>query len=140
MMEPLLLEDGETTERFMRREKNCFLIAELLDSFEVNPAAVRAQLRTLPEIRDPYIGEVFSLVVFLSDDFLSLKPDTSDDGDNVDQNRKTKRFFVIARMLPMELQMVLCNRIFKSPKDLVLKKHSEPGFKKLAKLESSGTF
>jgi len=50
------------------------------------------------------------------------------------QRAKTLRFFAIAGRLPMDLQMVLCNITFKSPKDLVLTKFSEPEFKRLSHL------
>ena len=41
---------------------------------------------------------------------------------------RSKSFFAIASQLPLELQMVLCNRVYGSPKDLVASKHSETGF------------
>jgi hypothetical protein len=110
---------------------NCRLIADLLNSFDQDPSLVRYQLRLLPGIREPYIGEVFALMVFYSDDFLSLKIEREE---MTTRERKAKRFFHITRALPMELQMVLCHRMFKSPKDLVLRKNSELAFKKIAKL------
>jgi hypothetical protein len=104
-------------------------------------------LRSLPEFRDPYIGETFGLIIFFSDDFFTLKADNKAStssttttttsrptGRQEEREDKAKRFFRIARKLPMELQMMLCNRMFNSPKDLVLRKDSEPAFKRLAKL------
>jgi hypothetical protein len=90
---------------------------------------VRHQLRLLSEFRNPYIGGVFALVVFFSDEFLTLKT-----GDKETKSEKAQRFFKIVRQLPMELQMVLCNRMFGSSKELVLTEISEPAFKKLARL------
>jgi len=49
-------------------------------------------------------------------------------------SRKAARFFQIAQHLPLELQMVLCNRVFGVEKVMVLTKHSEPAFQKLGKL------
>ena len=113
------------------------LIAALIDSFEADPAATRQQLRELPELRDSFMSDLFALVVFLCDGLLLTvdaessasffvfftKPSTS----------QAVRFFRIAQSLPMELQMVLCNRVFGSGKDHVLTKHSEPAFKKLGR-------
>ena len=58
-------------------------------------------------------------MVFLVDDF--VKP-----GPTMDEN--TARFFAISGKLPLELQMVLSNRVYNSPRDLVLTKHSKPSF------------
>jgi len=63
----------------------------------------------LASLKDPdlyYISEVeiFLAVILLSDDYLSLKPSA--------QNIKTAQFFRIGRRLPIELQMVLCLRVF----------------------------
>ena len=96
------------------------LITEYLD----NPHQTRTRLRTLPGIREFLIGEVFALVVFLSDEFVVVAGGTNE--------VNTKRFWFMGMQLPMELQMVLCNRMFGSAKDLVLTKYSEPAFRKLA--------
>ena len=73
---------------------------------------------------DPFVGAVFALVVFVSDEFVAVRPSA--------QASDPARFFVIASKLPMELQMVLCNRLFSSDKDIVLRKHSETAFLLLA--------
>ena len=65
------------------------------------------------------------LVVFLSDGLLQLKESR--------EGGRKGRFFKIALALPMDLQMVLCNRMFQSQKDFVLTKHSEPAFKNLVR-------
>ena len=75
-------------------------------------------------MRDPFISDLFALVVFLCDDLLTLKAVSSDPS----SSNKASRFFVIAQLLPMELQMALCNRAFGSSKN------SEPAFKKLGKV------
>jgi hypothetical protein len=124
---------SETEEDCQKRKDNCLLIAELIDAYERDPDGVCQELRRLPRIRDPHIGEVFGTVVFLSDDFLTLKavrqPLTASED-------RARRFFIIALALPMELQMVLCNRLFASGKDIVLGKHSEPAFRKLGKADT----
>jgi len=81
-------------------------------------------------VRDPFISDLFALVVFLCDDLLTLKAVSSDPS----SSNKASRFFVIAQLLPMELQMALCNRAFGSSKNFVLTKNSEPAFKKLGKV------
>jgi len=50
------------------------------------------------------------------------------------RNDGAVRFFCIARKLPLELQMLLCNRVVDSSRQSVLRKHSEPAFKHLARL------
>ena len=49
-------------------------------------------------------------------------------------SQKAVKFFKVACELPLELQTVLCHRAFRSGKDTVLTKHSEPAFKKLGRL------
>jgi hypothetical protein len=67
-------------------------------------------------------------VVYLSDGFLKLKPGSS--------ATAAGKFFSIATRFPLELQMILCNRVHGLHKDLVLTKYSEPAFKKLARKSS----
>ena len=107
-------------------------MATLLTAFEENPQAVIRELRMLPGIRDRAAGEVFSLVVFLSDSYLRLSPPR---GGMKGQEDGARRFFLMAQALPIELQMVLCNRLFHSLKDIVLCKFSEPAFRRLGKVD-----
>jgi len=123
---------GEPEEDFSRAKRNGPLIAALIDSFDLDPDATYQQLRELPELRNSFIGDLFALVVFLCDDLLVVNASST--------NKKATRFFQIAHRLPMELQMMLCNRVFGAGKDTVLTKHSEPAFKKLGRmLASSGS-
>jgi len=103
------------------------MIANLLDYFAVDAKGARQQVRELPELRDSYIGAYFALVIFLSDGLISLKLRSSPD-----DTQPAVRFFTIAQALPLELQMLLCNRAFRSRKDLILIAVSEPAFKHLA--------
>lgn len=100
------------------------LCADLIEEYDRDPAATSSRLRRLPEIRDNYIGRLFALVVFLTDNFVALKPETPN---------HVIRFLGISQRLPLELQMVLCNRVFGSGKNLVLIRHSEPGFRWLGR-------
>ena len=72
------------------------------------------------------------MIIFLSDDFLVFKerPENADE-EKGDPN-KLKRFFKITRVLPIELQKVVCNRLFGSARDLVRAVHSEAAFKRMA--------
>ena len=72
------------------------------------------------------------MIIFLSDDFLVIKktPENADEGKG-DPN-KLKRFFRITQVLPIELQMVVCNRLFGSARDLIRAVHSEAAFKRMA--------
>jgi len=68
-----------------------------------------------------------ALVVFYTDSFVApvaaaLQPDS-----------RTRRFFEIAARLPLELQMVLCNRMYGSPRSLILTTHLDPAFRCLAR-------
>jgi len=111
----------ESEEDFSRRVRCGPLIGLLVDSFEKDPEGVRMILRNLPGVRDPFIGKLFALVVFFSDNFL-LCPVSGD----------ARRFFKLAARLPLDLQMLLCNRAYRSPRDIVLSRYSEAGFRWLA--------
>jgi len=115
--------NSETEEVFKRKQQACPLIADLITRFEEDPTAVRAQLAYLPHVRDSFIGPLFALVVFVADNYARARPETP---------QHATRFFGVCSQLPLELQMVLCNRVFASPKDLVLARDSEPGFRWLA--------
>ena len=71
------------------------------------------------------------MIIFLSDDFLVIKktPVNADEGN--DDPNKLKRFFNITRVLPIELQMVVCNRLFGSARDLIRAVRSEAAFKRM---------
>ena len=122
--------DDESEEEYARIKHNCPLIATLIDSFDADPFTTRQQLRELRELRDPFISDLFSLVIFLCDELLTVSTEPSL---SIFKERAV-RFFKIAQCLPMELEMVLCNRAFGAGKNSVLTQHSEPAFKKLGKL------
>ena len=111
-------------EDFQRRRLKGPLCADLIDEYEHDRVAARNRLRRLPGLREYFIGHLFALVVFHSDNFVVTR-------DNADVS--CKRFFDIASRLPLEVQMVLCNRVFGSPKDIILSRDSEPGFKFLVR-------
>lgn len=71
------------------------------------------------------------MIVFLCDDYVrvnSLTPEA-----RTEAKRLTARFFSIASRLNMDLQMVLCNRLFGLTKDVVSSKFSETAFKSITR-------
>ena len=118
--------DDEAEEEFQIRKKYCAPCADLIDEYERDPAAVRNRLRRQPGLREYYIGHLFALVVFYSDSFVILNERTA--------HSCTKRIFRIASRLPLDLQMVLCNLIFGSPRDIIPLRDSEPGFQLLTRI------
>jgi len=113
-----------TTEDYERNKLNGPAIADLLDDYERDPVAVKGRLFRLPHLRDPFISRSFAIVVFYSDSFLRL-------GNTTPPN--VRRFMEISSHLPLELQMLLCNRMFGSEHDTISLKSSEPAFTWLAK-------
>ena len=111
------------------------LIADMIGSFDLDPFTARQRLRELPEIRDTFISDLFALVIFICDGLLTVGAEAfASSFSSTLTSRKATRFFQIAQHLPLELQMVLCNRVFGPRKDVVLTIHSEPAFKRLGKL------
>ena len=117
--------DTETVEVLKRRKANGPLCADLIDEHEREPVATRHRLRCQIGLREYFIGHLFALVVFHADSFVVIK-------EGVLQADIT-RFFRITYQLPLDLQMVLCNRIFGSPRDIILSRDSEPGFQLLTR-------
>jgi len=133
----------ETEEDFQRSHSNGSAIADLLDKYDSEPERVRRELRQLPGVRKTFIGHVFALVVFFTDDFVRTKGSpilrwfTSSKTDAQRQLvTNARRFFVICSKLPLELQMVVCCRMYGSGENIVLSTHSEPGFQLLARPSS----
>jgi len=106
------------------------------------------------------VGQVYALVVFLADDFVTLRSSSSssssygreesgrergggrgdfEEAEEEEQANK-RRFFRMASQLPLDLQMVLCNRVFGFSKDGISSKNSEPGFRWLANPKTWETF
>jgi len=113
----------ETEEVFQRSKTNGPLCASLIDEYERDPVAVRHRLRRQPGLREYFIGHLFALVVFHSDSFVVINERLA--------HPDIKRFFRICARLPLEVQMIICNRAFGSPKDIILSRDSEPCFQLL---------
>jgi len=100
-------------------------VVVLLEQFEENSAETRHAVRVELGWYDEMAAEVFALVVFVSDGLLRIQPRRA--------RNRISRFLKIAQGLPLELQMVLCNRLAGSPKDIVDQENSEMAFKNLSK-------
>lgn len=98
----------------LRRKKNNPIIADLIDAYEKDPGACRQC------IRGSFIARLFALVVFLCDGFLRLPEDH--------HSLKSGRFFSTCSRLPLDLQMLVCHRVFGSAKEVVLSGDSELAF------------
>ena len=123
-------EDGEGhTVLEIARKKRRREIVKLLERFIANPAQTRHEVRVKLGVLDELAAEVFALTVFLCDDLLQLKPALTT---TTPASAATTRFCVIISKLPMELQMVLCHRVFGSVRQNILRKDSEAAFKLLA--------
>jgi len=99
-------------------------VVKLLERFKRNPVMVVHEVQLELQFGNAVAAEVFALVVFLCDDLLQIK-DT--------YKRNTKRFFLMAMQLPMELQMVLSHRVAGSMRNNVAGKHLEPAARSLTK-------
>jgi len=110
-----------------KEEKFCAPSADLIDDYEREPEHLRVhrRLRRQPGLREYFIGHLFALVVFHADTFATINEGKA--------HSYTRRFFRITSQLPLDLQMVLCNRIFGSPRDIILSRDSGPGFQLLAR-------
>jgi len=100
-------------------------VVTLLERFEENPVKTRRAARVEFGLLDDLAGEMFALVVFVSDGLLQIKDTTT--------TTPAARYFKIARSLPLELQMVLCYRQVGSTKEIIPGKESEVAFKELAR-------
>jgi len=99
-------------------------LAKLIEEYVQNPTLVRQQLRKELGINKVYSAHVFATLVLLSDNYLEID-------ERLPSTNHKIRFFKISRKLPIELQMVVCNRLFDSVSPLVLRAHSEPEFKRV---------
>ena len=104
----------------------CLCFSSFFNKRALSPTLPPSSLtRRLPGLREYFIGHLFALVVFHADSFAIINERTA--------HSYTRRFFQITFQLALDLQMVLCNRIFGSPRDIILSRDSEPGFQLLTR-------
>jgi len=94
----------------------------LLSNFKDNPAGTRLQTKLALGLFYVLAAKLFGLVVLHCDGYLRFHPECPD---------KVARFLSITAQLPMELQMVVCNRAFGSMRTMIPKKDSDAAFRVL---------
>jgi hypothetical protein len=99
-------------------------VAALLERFQADPAATRQAVRQELGWHDCASGDLYALVVFLCDGLLHIQPGQ--------ETSQPARFLAIAFRLPMELQAVLCHRVFGSPEHTIVSADAEIAFRHLA--------
>jgi hypothetical protein len=124
--------DGnEYTAIEVAREKNRTEVVALLERFMANPIQTRHEICIELGLADKDAAELFALIVFHCDDFLKIKAPLLGDTES-ETSFSVVCFFNIMSKLPMELQMLLCYRVYGSAKERILSKDSEPAFRALA--------
>lgn len=94
----------------------------LVQRFLANPEAVRRELiRKHNVFRHP--AALFARLVYFTDGYLTLHYTTG----------AAARFFALAARLPMELQMLLANRVYGCPETVIRLSESEAAFKALGR-------
>jgi len=63
----------------------------------------------------------------VSDGYLSLKKSSFETEEEV----RAQRFFMIAKRVPLEIQMIMCRRIFLSSKTFILANETEAALRKV---------
>jgi ankyrin repeat protein len=116
----------------LARKRNQTEIFVLLERFVTNPAQIKYETHLELCGAAGLSAELFALMVFLCDDLLKVRTPAATSL-SVSNHLPAVRFFNIATKLPMELQMVLCYRLFGSSKENIISNDSEIAFRSLAK-------
>ena len=115
--------EKECTAIEIARHCNNREVVSLLEKLVEDPTQTRYEIRAELGIREHQSAELFATIVYLCDDHLEVK--------QTNLENEPERFFSITKRLPMELQMIICHRVYGSCKDAVLKKDSELAFSHL---------
>jgi ankyrin repeat protein len=107
------------TKKTLLKMSNCSLTI----NFSLLATLTEAQIRA----RADFIASLFSIIVFLCDNLLELSEKTLSD-----TQKAYLRFFAKAKELPIELQMILCHRVFGSSGINIPAKDCEQSFRELA--------
>ena len=114
------------------RQRRNIGVVSLLERFVANPALTRRELRVKFGVLDGVAAEIFAAMIFLCDELLQIRRTRASHQKSAAAD--ATRFLVIAKKLPMELQMVLSYRVVGSRKMNVLRRESEAAFKDLARI------
>lgn len=101
-------------------------VVALLEEYKANPIAVRRRLRRDLGVDEQDAGGLYATVVLLCDGLLTLP---ANDQEDLEKKTQAIRFFRIACRLPLELQALLCLRVYDCPKDTISLKVSETEFR-----------
>lgn len=113
-------------------------LAKLLADFEENQEKMRFEAKLSLGQRECLSSHLFALTVLYSDQYLALVAPSSTSSSSTatateeaaaPQEEKAARFFRVITRLPLELQMIVCNRVFRLARDLISTKDSEPAFR-----------
>ena len=108
-------------------------VAEVLERFIANPEVTREQLRREVGLDRALAAELFAVVVLLCDDYLRMwYPTRIPQQDHHRRQEGIRRFLRMAMRLPIELQMILCHRVYRSPRETVRGRDVEEAFRKTA--------
>lgn len=99
-------------------------ISQRINAFLTSPALVRFEARVELQVPGELAASTFALVVLLCDEHLQLAKIGP---------RRTHRFFRIMASLPMELQMMVCHRVYESAEEYVPRETSEMAFRSLVR-------
>jgi hypothetical protein len=124
-------EEGSETDavRMARGVENETEVVSLLESFKEDQFRTRQEIRKELGLLNQLAAELFNLIVLQCDGYLQVREGEKEiDDDETDIEIKTKKFFGIATRLPMELQGLLCHRVFDSAKDNVTSKDFNKAF------------
>ena len=120
-------------------ERNHTEVMSLLKRFVDNQALTRHEVRVKFGFVEERAAAIFALVIFICDELLQIKPAPSRSSSSSTTTKPsttiaaaTSQFFSIAKRLPMELQMVLCNRAVGSMKQNITSAESEAAFQSVA--------
>ena len=124
--------DQEIVGLDVAREAENLETLELLKRFQSEPELTRHELRVELCLQGAVISELFALVIFLCDNLLLVKSARpTEEADPAAAS--ARRFFALIVKLPMELQMVICHRVYESAGELILTKSSEVAFRSVVR-------
>jgi len=104
----------------------------LLSAVLADPFNTRLHILEEFSLKGQAISEMYAMMIFVSDDYFRIK--TSNQlTPHSDSSSKAIQFWKIAIQLPLDLQMILGHRMYKSAANFILSQDSEPAFKRMAR-------
>lgn len=103
-------------------------LVNFFEKCKTYPLQTKHECEVLYKLSDALSTQIYATVVLASDGYLKINPPLTE------KECDTVRFLKMATRLPLELQMILCNRMFGINKDTITSKHSFPAFCYLASL------